>query len=114
MLPLLTAFDDRFVVFGTGDQIALEFDPVKLPSLPAGWMRDYFFLVKGYEKDMDFYAADGFTVGPLPFQAMGGYPYPGNQYPLDREHLDYILEYNTRQVSGNEAPAYWYQYPVKE
>src|SRR6266478_2010117 len=82
VLPLLTAFDDRFVVFGTGDQIALEFDPVKLPSLPAGWTRDYFFLVKGYEKDMDFYAADGFTVGPLPFQAMGGYPYPGNQYPV--------------------------------
>jgi tetratricopeptide (TPR) repeat protein len=114
VLPLLTAFDDRFVVFGTGDEIALEFDPVKLPSLPAGWRRDYFFLVKGYEKDMDFYAADGFTVGPLPFQAMGAYPYPGKQYPLDREHLDYILEYNTRQVSGNEAPAYWYQYPEKE
>lgn len=114
VLPLLTAFDDRFVVFGTGDEIALEFDPARLPPLPAGWTRDYFFLVNGYEKDMDFYAADGFTVGPLPFQAMSGYPYPGKRYPLDREHLDYILEYNTRQVSGNEERGYAYRYPATE
>jgi Tfp pilus assembly protein PilF len=114
VLPLLTAFDDRFVVFGTGDEIALEFDPAKLPALAAGWTRDYFFLVNGYEKDMDFYAADGFTVGPLPFRAMGGYPYPGKQYPLDREHLDYVLEYNTRQVSGNEERGYAYRYPGTE
>jgi hypothetical protein len=111
VLPLLTSFDDRYVVFGTGDEIALEFDPAKLPALPAGWTRDYFFLVNGYEKDMDFYAADGFTVEPLPFHAMSGYPYAKNSYPLDREHLDYLLEYNTRHMSGNEAPGYAYQYP---
>ncbi|HMK24300.1 MAG TPA: CRTAC1 family protein, partial [Terriglobales bacterium] len=110
VLPLLTSFDDRFVVFGTGDEIALEFDPAKLPALPAGWTRDYFFLVNGYEKDMDFYAADGFTVEPLPFKAMPGYPYKG-PYPTDREHIDYLLEYNTRHVSGNEERAYSYHYP---
>jgi hypothetical protein len=108
--PLLTSFDDRFVIFGTGDEIALEFDPAMLPALPAGWVRDYFFLVNGYEKDMDFYAADGFTVEPLPFKAMPGYPYRGS-YPADREHLDYQLEYNTRHVSGNEERAYSYHYP---
>ena len=112
VLPLLTSFDDRFVVFGTGDEIALEFDPAKLPALPAGWTRDYFFLVNGYEKDMDFYAADGFTVEPLPFRAMRGYPYRGS-YPLDREHLNYVLEYNTRHVSGNEERRYSYRYPAK-
>jgi tetratricopeptide (TPR) repeat protein len=110
VLPLLTSFDDKFVVFGTGDEIALEFDPAKLPTLPAGWTRDYFFLVNGYEKDMDFYAADGFTVEPLPFKAMPGYPYRGT-YPLDLEHMDYLLEYNTRHVSGNEERGYAYQYP---
>jgi tetratricopeptide (TPR) repeat protein len=114
VLPLLTKFDDRFVVFGTGDELALEFDPAKLPALPSGWTRDYFFLVNGYEKDMDFYAADGFTVDPLPFKSMRGYPYPKNDYPLDREHMDYLLEYNTRHVSGNEAPGYWYQYPTRK
>jgi tetratricopeptide (TPR) repeat protein len=114
VLPLLTSFDDACVVFGTGDEIALEFDPTKLPVLPTGWSRDYFFLVNGYEKDMDFYAADGFTVDPVPFQAMSGYPYAKGSYPLDRDHLDYLLEYNTRHVSGNEAPGYWYQYPKVE
>jgi tetratricopeptide (TPR) repeat protein len=111
VLPLLTSFDDRMVVFGTGDEIALEFDPAKLPALPSGWTRDYFFLVKGYEKDMDFYAADGFTVEPLPFKTMKGYPYRGS-YPVDRDHLDYLLEYNTRHVSGNEEHGYAYQYPA--
>ena len=113
VLPLLTSFDDRFVVFGTGDEIALEFDPAMLPPLPAEWTRDYFFLVNGYEKDMDFYAADGFTVEPLPFKAMGSYPY-GGTYPMDQKHMEYVLEYNTRHVSGNEATAYWYQYPAKQ
>jgi len=112
VLPLLTSFDDRMVVFGTGDEIALEFDPAKLPALPSGWTRDYFFLVKGYEKDMDFYAADGFTVEPLPFKAMKGYPYK-QSYPLDPEHLNYLLEYNTRHVSGNEESGYSYSYPSR-
>ena len=109
VLPLLTSFDDRFVIFGTGDEIALEFNPANFPALPAGWTRDYFLRVHGYEKDMDFYAADGFTVEPLPFKSMPGYPYKG-AYPTDREHLDYRLEYNTRHVSGNEEGAYSYKY----
>jgi hypothetical protein len=110
--PLLTTFDDKFVVFGAGDDIAMDFDPSHLPALPKGWSRDYFFLVNGYEKDMDFYAAEGFTVEPLPFQNMGRYPYPGKSYPLDNDHLNYLLDYNTRHVSGNEPSGYWYQYPA--
>jgi tetratricopeptide (TPR) repeat protein len=108
--PLLTKYDDHFVVFGSGEGVALEFDPAKLPPLPKGWTRDYFFHAEGYEKDMDFYAAEGNTVEPLPFRAMGTYPYPGKQYPLDREHLNYLLEYNTRSMSGNEPSGYWYNY----
>src|SRR5215469_14260093 len=113
VLPLLTSFDDKYVVFGTGDEIALEFDPAKLPAVPTGWTRDYFFLVNGYEKDMDFYAADGFTVEPLPFKAMPGYPYHG-EYSLDRDHMNYLLEYNTRHVSGKEERAYSYQYSGRQ
>ena len=79
VLPLLTSFDDRLAVFGSGDEVALDFDPSKLPALPKGWVRDYFFVANGYEKDMDFYAADGDTVAPLPFRSMGGYPYPEGQ-----------------------------------
>jgi hypothetical protein len=102
--------DDKLVVFGSGEEVALEFDPAKLPALPRGWTRDYFFMANGYEKDMDFYAADGSTVEPLPFRRMGTYPHPGKAFPSDQEHLDYMLKYNTRFVSGNEPRGYAYEY----
>ncbi len=107
---LLTGFDDRFTVFGSGEEVALEFDPASLPPLAKGWTRDYFFLANGYEKDMDFYAAEGSTVEPLPFQSMNTYPYPGKSYPLTPANLDAILTYNTRHVSGKEPQGYAYKY----
>jgi len=110
VLPLLTANDDRMAVFGSGDEIALDFDPSKLPALPAGWVRDYFFAAQGYEKDMDFYAADSNTVDPLPFRNMGTYPYPQQDFPLDNSRLNYLLNYNTRHLSGNEARGYSFDY----
>ena len=64
-----------------------------------------------YEKDMDFYAAEGNYVAPLPFLSMGEYPYPANKsFPLDDAHLNYLLEYNTRHMSGNEQRGYWFDY----
>jgi hypothetical protein len=110
VLPLLTRFDDKLAVFGSGEEVQLEFDRSKLPPLPRGWTRDYFFQANGYEKDMDFYAAEGSTVEPLPFRRMGKYPYPGKSFPADQEHLDYMLKYNTRFMSGKEPQGYQYQY----
>src|SRR2546427_8258537 len=52
---LLPDFDDRLVVFGSGEEVALEFGPRSLPAAPKNWTRDYFFLANGYEKDMEFY-----------------------------------------------------------
>jgi tetratricopeptide (TPR) repeat protein len=111
VLPLLTALDDKFAVFGSGDEVRLDFDPSNLPTLPQGWVRDYFFAAMGYEKDMDFYAAEGNFVAPLPFLKMGDYPYaPGKSFPLDDAHVNYLLEYNTRHMSGNEQRGYWFDY----
>jgi hypothetical protein len=99
--PLVTAADDRFTIFGSGDEVALDFDPASLPALPTGWTRDYFFFADGFEKDMDFYAFHGQTVEPLPFHAMGRYPYPVQQsYPDAAPYLDYLLDSNTRGESG--------------
>jgi tetratricopeptide (TPR) repeat protein len=109
--PLLAAFDDRLAVFGSGDEVVLDFDPAKLPALPKGWVRDYFFVANGYEKDMDFYAAEANTVHPLPFRTMGTYPYPkGRSFPLDDAHVEYFLDYNTRHLSGNEPKGYRFDY----
>jgi len=111
VLPLLTATDDKLAVFGSGDEVRLDFDPSHLPALPKGWVRDYFFAANGYEKDMDFYAAEGNYVAPLPFLSMGEYPYPPKKsFPLDDAHLKYLLEYNMRSMSGNEQRGYWFDY----
>jgi hypothetical protein len=109
--PLLTKTDDKLAVFGSGDEVQLDFDPSNLPALPQGWVRDYFFAANGYEKDMDFYAAEGNFVAPLPFLSMGEYPYtPKKSFPLDDAHVNYLLEYNTRHMSGNEQRGYWFDY----
>ncbi|HKS76242.1 MAG TPA: FG-GAP-like repeat-containing protein [Terriglobales bacterium] len=111
VLPLVSNNDDRLAVFGSGDEVALDFDPAKLPALPVGWVRDYFFVANGYEKDMDFYAYHGDQVDPLPFHAMGTYPYPaGKSYPLNGSHLDDLVNYNTRYMSGNETRGYTFDY----
>jgi hypothetical protein len=108
---LLRASDDRFVVFGSGEGLKLDFDPKNVPALPAGWVRDYFFYADGFEKDLDFYAAHAFTVEPLPRHSPLPYPYPeGKDYPSDAEHLKYQLEYNTRSRSDRMPPSLRYQY----
>jgi tetratricopeptide (TPR) repeat protein len=109
---LLKQVDDKFVVFGSGDEVQLEFDPVNLPPLPAGWKRDYFFFADGYEKDMDFYAADGLTVAPFPFHSMPSYPYGDAQKLLlwNSVSLDYLLDYNTRIFSGTDAGEYRFHF----
>ena len=112
VVDLLQKIDDRFVIFGSGDEVRLDFDPDRLPPLPPGWSRDYFFFADGYEKDMDFYAAEGLTVAPLPFHDMGVYPYPaGKAFPLDAEHLNYLLDYNTRFYSDTPTQEFRFRFP---
>ena len=111
VFDLLNASDDRFVVFGSGEGLKLDFDPRQLPELPAGWVRDYFFYADGFEKDLDFYAAHAFTVEPLPRHSLLPYPYPeGSDYPADVEHLGYQLEYNIRPRSERMPPSLRYHY----
>ena len=112
---LLQKSDDRFVVFGSGEGVKLDFDPRNLPALPVGWVRDYFFYADGFEKDLDFYAAHAFTVEPLPRHTLLPYPYPdGKDYPADPLHLGYQLEYNTRQRSDRLPPILSYHYPPQK
>ena len=110
--PLVRAADDEYVIYGSGDEVAVSFDSTRLPPLPAGWTRDYFFYANGFAKDMDFYAAHGGTVAPLPFHTLIPYPYPrGVAYPADDRHFEWQLEYNTRSVAGPAGPVYLFQYP---
>jgi len=97
--PLLTDLDDRLVIMGSGDEIALSFEATQLPPLQSGWTRDYLLLVDGWAKDADANTAFSQSVLPLPFHAMTSYPYPPTQhYPEDPAHNEYQQIYNTRRA----------------
>jgi tetratricopeptide (TPR) repeat protein len=109
--PLLTGIDNRYVIFGSGEEIAAEFDATKLPALPAGWRRDYFFYANGFVKDMDWWDASPFTVSQLPFHEMTKYPYPTTEkFPDDDAAFNYQLNWNTRFDSGEPVRAYRFEY----
>jgi Flp pilus assembly protein TadD len=109
--PLLQRIDDEYVIFGTGEDMDLEFAAAAQPVLPAHWVRDYFFYANGFVKDMDFYEASPFTVDAMPFHAMSGYPYPNKEhYPDDAKHIAYQLEWNDRFEPGIAAHRYQFHY----
>jgi tetratricopeptide (TPR) repeat protein len=109
--PLLKSIDDRFVVFGSGEEIAAEFDTEKLPALPAHWKRDYFFYANGFVKDMDWWDASPFTVAQMPFHSMSAYPYPASEkYPDDAASLEYRLNWNDRFEAGEPVRSYRFKY----
>lgn len=53
VLPLLGEADGRFVVFGNGDEVALEFDRRGLPEPAAGFTRTWFLVSTGFARDGD-------------------------------------------------------------
>ena len=108
---LVTGVDDRYAIFGSGEEIAAEFDVTKLPALPAHWKRDYFFYANGYVKDMDWWDASPFTVSQLPFHKMSAYPYPASEkFPDDADALAYQLNWNDRFDSGEPVRSYRFDY----
>jgi tetratricopeptide (TPR) repeat protein len=108
---LVKSIDDRYVIFGSGEEIAAEFDATKLPVLAPHWKRDYFFYANGFVKDMDWWDASPFTVAQLPFHAMSAYPYPDSEeYPQDAQSLEYQLNWNDRFDSGEPVRLYRFDY----
>jgi hypothetical protein len=111
---LLQGIDNRFAIFGSGEEIAAEFDAAKLPWLPAHWKRDYFFYANGFVKDMDWWDASPFTVAQMPFHGMSAYPYPENEsYPDDADALGYQLNWNDRFDSGEPVRSYRFDFQLR-
>ncbi len=97
--------DDMFVIGRQGDQVSLSFPADGLEPLEEGMERDYFMFVACWFKDPPGNWGYGFdfTVDPLPFRSMSGFPYPDTEnYPNDDAHTQYLTEYNTRKVTGSK------------
>jgi lipoprotein NlpI len=109
---LLRRSEDHFVIFGSGEDVAVDFDATKLPPVKPGWTRDYEIYLNGFVKDMDFWGAFAQTVAPLPFRAMPSYPYPSATAYPDRNR-EYQLEWNTREVTDEAPASYRFDYGDK-
>ena len=98
---LLLEADDMYVIGRQGDQVVLQFSVSDLEAPAEGMERDYFFVVACWFKDPPGAWGYGFefTVDPLPFIAMSGFPYTNAEsYPYDAAHLAYLQHYNTRVI----------------
>ena len=96
---LLLEADDMYVIGMQGDRIALKFPTSNLPQLEDGKERSFFLFVASWFKDPQGNWGYGFdfTVDPLPFQNMSGFPYPDTEsYPTSEEYTQYLKEWNTR------------------
>lgn len=97
--PLVVAADDRAVVFGKGEEVALDFDATALPPLAPGRRRSFFLHLCGWCKDRDPYTGAGTAVEPLPFHGMSTYPFPPGERPADPAgHVEYRARWNTRRI----------------
>lgn len=102
---LLQQADDRYVVVGTGDEVAVRFAAEGLPALPAGWERHWLVYLNGWVKDGDPNTFAGDRVEPLPFHAMSRYPYgPDEEFPSTPEHRRWLETYNTRPWRSIHSP----------
>ena len=102
---LLQEVDDMYVILNAGDEITVEFEAARLPSLKPGWVRDFILYSDGWDKDGDINTLTSQTVEPLPFHGMSAYPYPESEhYPDDEAHQEYRRKYNTRRVEHQLPP----------
>lgn len=107
---LLYEADDRFVIFGPGDGLSVRFRADRVAPPEPGKARTFLAKTFGYCKDTDLYTAHPERVEPLPFRAMGGYPFPESEsagssgkvpaYPTTPLHERYLREWNVRRVEG--------------
>ena len=99
---LIESEDNKFVIGRQGDEVSLQFPATDLVPLSEGMERDFFVFVALWFKDETGNWGYGFdfTVDPLPFTEMSGFPYPLalESYPFDEEHLQYLNEYNIREI----------------
>jgi len=105
---LMDAPDDRYAIFGAGEQVHLTFEADRLPAVEPGRKRTILLRIDGWVKDNYHHTATSATVEPLPYHDMDGgtqvYPETAWQHNLESGVLrEWNEEYNTRIVTDNGA-----------
>jgi tetratricopeptide (TPR) repeat protein len=99
--PLLYDIDNKFVIFGSGDELSLEFkQPIQKP-INKDMTYTYFLYLNGTVKDGDKYTAGAGKVLPMPFYGMKTYPYEPGAFTEAVSKIpgyeQYLNEYQTRK-----------------
>jgi len=99
--PLLNEVDNKFVIFGSGDELSLEFkQPIQKP-INKDMTYTYFLYLNGTVKDGDKYTAGAGKVLPMPFYGMKTYPYEPGAFTEAVSKIpgyeQYLKEYQTRK-----------------
>lgn len=106
---LLGEVDSLMTVFGSGDELLLEFDADGLKPPRAGWQRDYLLHLDGYVKDGDKYTAHAGQLEPIPYAGMAAYPYDdpaqAERIFASPQYRDYLARYQTRLPLRFTGPA---------
>jgi hypothetical protein len=89
--------DDKLALLNGGDELSLSFQASRLPPKPAGFVRDFYLYVVGWDKDADFHVGHGWAVDPLPFRGMDDQAYGHESRPALLDD-GWIHKYNTRWV----------------
>ncbi len=100
---LLQTADDMYVIGRQGDAVTLQYSTSDLADVAEGMVRDYFFFESCWFKDEygNWGFGFNFTVDPLPFETMTGFPYPPNEhYHNDTAHQNYLQTWNTRIITS--------------
>jgi hypothetical protein len=105
---LVQTYDDMFVIGRQGDAVSLYFPTANLTAPAPGMVRDFFLFEASWFKDEtgNWGFGFGFTVDPLPFSNMTGFPYPADEsYPNDTAHQNYLRDWNTRIIPTPDESA---------
>jgi len=89
--------DDKLALLNGGDELALSFQASRLPPKWAGFTRDFYLYVTGWDKDADFHVGHGWAVDPLPFRGMDDQAYGRQPRPALLDD-SWIGKYNTRWI----------------
>jgi hypothetical protein len=102
---LVTAVDDRFVILGAGDALAISFSAAGVAPPAAGKRRDFLLYLDGWAKDRDPNTIEALEVDPLPFHGMSGYPYRADErFPDTAAHREWQRAWRTRPAHTWIAP----------
>lgn len=91
VLDLVSRRDDRFAIYGRGEEVALSFPVAAFPEAEASvtWL----LRAKGYCKDMCPLTSHPTTLAPLPFESMTEYP---PERALGGDHPSRLTSVNRR------------------